>query len=600
MGEFRFSPRLNRAHEIHWRQWGPETFQEAEGLDRPILLSISAVWCHWCHVMDETTYSDPRVIDLVNREYLPVRVDNDRHPQVNQRYNMGGWPSTAFLTPRGDTLTGATYVPADGFLSIASQVLQYYRTRKAELYSQILEQRTRAVSPTVLSDIPQDASARVLRSLTETFDHEHGGFGTEPKFPQSEAVELLLEEYHRSGEERLRQMLVITLGNMASGGMFDQVAGGFFRYSTNRDWSIPHYEKMCEDNAALLRVYLHAYQLLGGRANRKAGDGPDLGQQLRQAAQRTVEYVLSALHDPKTGAFYGSQDADEEYYRLGLEQRARREAPFVDRTVYTPWNASMASAFLEASRVLERPDLEGVALAALEFIWSRMFRPGEGVSHYHDGQPGGAGLLVDQVWAASAFLDAYETTGRSLYLERSRELAHLIFERFSDPSGGFYDISDGYERLGRLEVRDRSIVDNSLASLVLLRLYHIDGDEAYRQAAEGALRAFASDYLKFGPYAAPYARAVGWLLEEPLQIEIVGEADDTRSWREESLSFYHPRRLVRTLDPIADRETIGRLGLLAGSALTAYVCYRGTCSSPVRRSGDLRAAVESLASGSRQ
>ncbi|MDO8674269.1 MAG: hypothetical protein Q7O66_22905, partial [Dehalococcoidia bacterium] len=233
-----------------------------------------------------------------------------------------------------------------------------------------------------------------------------------------------------------------------------------------------------------------------------------------------------------------------------------------------------------------------------EFLWTRMFRSGEGVSHYYDGQSRGAGLLVDQVWAASAFLDAYETTGRSLYLERSRELAQLMYERFRDPSGGFYDIWDGYEGLGRLEVRDRSIVDNSLASLVLLRLYHIDGDETYRHAAEGALRAFATDYLKFGPYGATYARAVGWLLEEPLQIQIVGEANDSRCWREESLSFYHPSRLVRTLDPFADRETISRLGLPAGSALSAYVCYRGACSAPVQRCGDLRAAVESLVSGS--
>ncbi|MDP2663324.1 MAG: DUF255 domain-containing protein [Dehalococcoidia bacterium] len=598
MVEFRFSPRLNRAHEIHWREWGPQAFQEAQSLDRPILLSISAVWCHWCHVLVETTYSDPRVMELVNREYLPVRVDNDRYPQVNQRYNMGGWPSTVFLTPRGDTLTGATYMPADGFLSIASQVLQYYRTQKAELYSHILQQQARVASQTVLSDIPQDAPTRVLDHLTETYDHEYGGFGTEPKFPQAEALELLLEEYHRSGEERLRLMLGATLRNMASGGMFDHVAGGFFRYSTNRDWSIPHYEKMCEDNASLLRVYLHAYQLLEGPASRKAGNDPDPALQLRQAAQRTVDYVMSALHDPKTGAFFGSQDADEEYYRLGPEERSQREAPFVDRTVYTPWNASMASSFLEASRVLERPDLEGVALAALEFLWKRLFRKGEGVSHYYDGQSKGAGLLVDQVWAAAAFLDAYETTGQSLYLERSRELAQLMYERFRDPSGGFYDIWDGYEGLGRLGVRDKSIVDNSLASLVLLRLYHLDGDETYRQAAEGALGAFAADYLKFGPYGAPYARAVGWLIEEPLRIEIVGEANESRRWREESLSFYHPHRLVRALDPIADGETIGRLGLPAGNDLAAYVCYRRVCSAPVQRSGDLRAAVESLVSGS--
>lgn len=587
MEEFRFSPRLNRAHEIRWREWSPEAFQEAERLDKPILLAISAVWCHWCHVMDETSYSDPRVIQLLNREYVPIRVDNDRRPELNQRYNMGGWPSTSFLTPQGDILTGATYLPADGFLSIAAQVVEYYRNRKVELYSRILEQRAKTAATAVPSAVPADAPDRVLDYLTAAFDFEFGGFGTEPKFPQADALEFLLEEYHRTGDFRLKQMISTTLKNMRSGGMFDKVAGGFFRYSTNRDWSVPHYEKMTEDNAALLKVYLHAYQLLGDAS-------------LSGTAGRVVDYVLATLYDPETGGFFGSQDADEEYYQLTPEERAHREPPLVDRTIYTPWTAAMVSSFLEAARVLGRPELEGVALRALDFLWESMYREGQGMYHYYDGQAKGQGILTDQVWALAALLDAYETTGLSPYLDRSESLARFVHDNFGDPAGGYYDISEGLQGLGRLQIRDKSIVENSLAAGTFLRLYHEQDDEMYRRQAEPAVGAFAADYLKFGPYAATYVRSVRWLLEDPLRIEIVGEAEETRPWREAALSFYHPRRVVRRLDTSKDASAISWLGQPAGQKPAAYVCYQMACSAPVEHSEDLPGAVEKLVSSARK
>ncbi len=584
MEEFRFSPRPNRANEIHWREWGKEAFEEAESRDRPILLAISAVWCHWCHVMDETSYSDPTVIDLLNREYIPIRVDNDRHPELNQRYNMGGWPSTGFLTPGGDIMTGATYLPPEDMVSIASQVLNYYRTRKEELYSRIQDQqRSRAAVSTAPSTVPANAAASVLEYLTRTYDSSYGGFGTEPKFPQADALEFLIEEYYRTGDNRLRTMVTTTLKNMASGGMFDHVAGGFFRYSTNRDWSVPHYEKMGEDNAALLRLYLHAYQILDDPA-------------FRSTAERIVDYVMEALWGPDTGAFFGSQDADEEYYQLEPEDRARRDPPLVDRTVYTPWTASMASSFLEAARVLDRPELQDVALAALDFLWRVMNRENEGMLHYYDGEPRGSGLLTDQVSAMAGFLDAYEATGQSLYLDRSLSLVRLILDRFRDPAGGFFDIWDAYQDLGHLEVRDKSIIENSLASQGLLRLHYLVGDEEYRTAAQGALGVFGSDYLKFGPYAASYARAAAWLQEDPLRIEILGGPDVTGPWREEALSSCRPRCLVQTLDPGQDAGLIDRLGLPSERAPAAYVCYHMTCSAPVEQVEDLPAAVERLVS----
>lgn len=587
MDEFRFSPRPNRANEIHWREWGEDAFQEAQRLDRPVLLAISAVWCHWCHVMDETSYSDPRVIALINRDYVPVRVDNDRHPELNQRYNMGGWPSTAFLTPQGDILTGATYLPADGFLSIASQVLEYYRTRKAELYSRILDQKRQASTLTPPAGVPADVPDAVRRYLEAAYDHQFGGFGTEPKFPQADALEFLIEQYYDTADDQLHRMISTTLQNMAGGGMFDQVAGGFFRYSTNRDWSIPHYEKMSEDNAALLRVYLHAIQALGPK-------GPGL---LLDTAARVVEYVLATLYDPQTGAFFGSQDADEEYYPLDPAGRSGRPEPLVDRTVYTPWSASMSSAMLEASRALDRPDLEKVALRSLEFLWTGLHRDEEGMFHYYDGEARGSGLLVDQAWVMASMLDAYEATGRPLYLDRALSLARLVLDRFQDPAGGFFDLHEEYHGPGRLSIRDKSIVENCLTALGLLRLYHLTGEKEYQVAAEGALRAFGDAYLSYGPYAASYARAAAWLAESSLRIEITGDPDHTAQWRRAALELYHPRRLVVTRPAAQNTPMVAGPVTSEPDGSAAYVCYRQTCSPPVKNSAELATAVAALISG---
>src|SRR5712691_2648246 len=194
--EFHFSPRPNRAHEIKWRGWSEEAFAEAGKLDRPILLSISAVWCHWCHVMDETTYSNAGVIDLINREYVPIRVDNDLRPDINQRYNMGGWPSTAFLTSSGDILTGATYLPPDQMADALARIATYYRTNQPEIATRVLEARKRAGSAVARSAASLDNGLvdSVLEAVTAAYDPAYGGFGGAPKFPQTDAILLLLEQ----------------------------------------------------------------------------------------------------------------------------------------------------------------------------------------------------------------------------------------------------------------------------------------------------------------------------------------------------------------------------------------------------------------------
>src|SRR5207244_2444516 len=331
--EFHFSPRANRASEINWHPWSPEAFDEARQTGRPILLSISAVWCHWCHVMDETTYSHPGVIDIINREYVPVRVDNDVRPDINQRYNMGGWPTTAFLTASGDILTGGTYLPPDQMASSLIRVADYYRANQTDIASRVLEARKRAAGVArSVGELEPGLVDTILDAVKSAYDPEYGGFGNAPKFPQADAILLLLEQSVLRSDEELRRMAVHTLEQMTGGGTYDHVEGGFFRYSTTQDWSVPHFEKMLEDHAGLLSALA-----LTGQA---------------EILDDAVRYLDTVLRDPATGLYAGSQDADEEYYARDAEGRAQLAAPYVDRRVYVAWNCALAVAFLETDQRL--------------------------------------------------------------------------------------------------------------------------------------------------------------------------------------------------------------------------------------------------------
>src|SRR5207245_8646472 len=259
---FRFSPRPNRAAEIGWRPWGGKAFQEAQVADKPVLLAISAVWCHWCHVMDETSYSDPEVIRLINERYVPIRVDNDERPDVHPRYNMGGWPTTAFLTPDGEILNGATYIPPDAMRHYVAEVADVWRDKRADLEPRLREMKEHAAHETAQrpGDLDRSIVDAIAALIRGQYDPEFGGFGREPKFPQPKLLRFLLDEYRRSAGDDVATMLHKTLGAMASGGMYDPLEGGFFRYSTTRAWGVPHFEKMLEDTAELLWLYSETHR----------------------------------------------------------------------------------------------------------------------------------------------------------------------------------------------------------------------------------------------------------------------------------------------------------------------------------------------------
>ncbi len=558
--------------------WGTQAFERARSEDKPILLSISAVWCHWCHVMDETSYSDPGVIATINERFVPVRVDNDRRPDVNARYNMGGWPTTAFLSPDGSTLTGATYLPPQQMRRALDEIANFYTEEKGAIARRAGELGSRGA--TYRSSSPDDLRRTMIVRLTEqvleSYDDEFGGFGDAPKFPQPEMLEFLLTEWRLSHEQRLYEVVAKTMLGMARGGMYDHVEGGFFRYSTTRDWSVPHFEKMAEDHAGLLRVL--AQLVLYGRSSG-----------LRETLVSASRYVRGVLRDPHTGFFAGSQDADEEYYALPLEERRARGAPYVDRTSYTNWTCALAGATAWAGLALDDDGLVADAMATLDAVNARLL-DGDGLAYHFvepDGQPRVCGLLTDQVAYARALLDAHEISGELRFLERAESLATAVLGRFSAEDGGFYDRRGG-EMLGRLEVPDRPIVDNGLFSETLLRLATLTGEASWREAAERTLALYARTYAAAGPFAAPYARALSRYLSQDVAVRILGDAGETAEFREAAFRLPGPFVSVRTSASGAS------LGVPDQPRPAAYVCVGTVCGSPASGPGGLRAAYDDL------
>lgn len=536
--EFHFSPRPNRASEIHWRPWSQEAFDEARKTGRPILLSISAVWCHWCHVMDETSYSHPGVIELINGDFVPVRVDNDVRPDINQRYNMGGWPTTAFLTSSGDILTGATYLPPDQMATALTQIASYYRNNQTEIATRALEARKRAASGVARSagDLRPGLVDEILDAVKNAYDAEYGGFGGAPKFPQTDALLLLLEQSVLRNDDELRRMAVHTLEKMTGGGTYDHVEGGFFRYSTTQDWSVPHFEKMLEDHAGLVQ----ALALAG----------------MSDELEKTAGYLDRVLRDPKTGLFAGSQDADEHYYSLDSGERGTATAPYVDRRVYTAWNAAMAIAYMDAGLDGDR---------TLDSLFERFYKKGEGMTHTE----GVGGQLGDQVWALLAAV-------RSHRMDMAIDLASLLEERYADRElGGYLDHAGGVaggDELGRLGERIKPLADNSVAAMALIELDTLVGDPQapYRDRARRALESVAALPRSYGLMAAVFARALDRL---PHTLKV------TTKNRELALA-------ARAADPYAVIDPSGDE--------RAVVCVGTICLAPVSTADALKEAIKEV------
>ena len=584
MAPFHFSPRPNRAGEIEWREWGPEAFQRAREQDRPVLLGISAVWCHWCHVMDETSYSDPEVIRLINERYVAIRVDNDQRPDVNRRYNMGGWPTTAFLTPDGEILHGGTYVPPQLMREYLPQVADVWRDKREELSARIAEAQEKVTTqPKARTPLSWDIVDTVASLVRGQYDPQYGGFGREPKFPQPKLLRFLIDDHRRHGYPDVATMIHKTLGAMAAGGMYDQVEGGFFRYSTTRQWQIPHFEKMLEDNAELLAVYAEAHRSF-----------PAAGYD--RVVRDVIRWMDATLWMPdraERSAFAGSQDADEHYYTLGDEERRKHGAPYVDRTVYASWNALAASAYAAAGRAVGDAAFEDRAHDVVVTVANRLVA-NDRLHRYDAGDgPRVPGLLTDAAALLTAMIDLYETGKWPSSLAGAVLGAEEIRAELEDKEhGGFWDAPERDE-LGRVTKREKPIEDGAVAADALLRLAALTGDETWRKSAVRALEGFVGEYRQWGQFAASYAGAVARALTEPVTVVVVGSLTDATAsalW-EVARACEDPALSLHRLDPGRDAERLASLGYPA-DRVAAYVCIGTVCSEPLGDPAALETELE--------
>ncbi len=473
---------------VRWLPWGAAAFARARAEGRPVLLSIAAPWCESCLDMDRTTYADPAVASLVFDRFVPIRVNPDLRPDISDRYSLGGWPTTAFLTAEGEIIGGGTFVAADRMPSVLERVAEAFRSRQDELTAV----KTGSDVARADADVTdEDIAARVF----ETFDDEHGGFGTEPKFPLTAPLELALDLYRETQDAAMAHIVEVTLDGIGWGGLYDEIDGGFFRCAAARDWQQPHREKLLDVNASLLRMYVEASETLRvARYRERAGD--------------VLRYVQTWLADQVDGGWSGSQQASRDYYTA-----ARRDGPppGVDTVLYAGWNAQMVSATLRAAELLDDTALGEFALKSLERIVVACYSPGAGIAHCLDGRPAVRGLLDDQVAMAAAHLDAHAATGNIVYEMMAQELMHYAVRMMWDEEGGgFFDrsVPEAAERIGLMGERLKPFVQNCDAARVLKRLAGVKGDHNFGAQAEATLAAVAPQARHQGPLAAHYMLAL--------------------------------------------------------------------------------------------
>ncbi len=575
------SPYLRHAakQEIDWYPWCEEAFDRARRENKPVFLSTGAVWCHWCHVMARECFEDKEVARMLNEMFISIKLDRDERPDIDRRYQravsaMGsgsGWPLSVFLTPDKKPFFGGTYFPPEdrqgrpGFKKVLGAVYDFFLSKRGEIdsYSDRLIGELKGEGPSA-GEITRDLGDRAESSILSQFDPENGGFGSAPKFPAPGAVEFLLNRYFFNRKETLGYAVRKTLESMAKGGIHDQIGGGFHRYSTDEEWIVPHFEKMADDNAWLLRHYSEAYSIFGS-------------DYFKTVAEGIVRFFSDVLSDP-SGGFYGSQDADvtpedeggyftwrdadleaaldEEEYRImslhlldergsmhhdpakkvlfiamepqeisdktGYEKervlkiiesartkllavRKSRKMPFVDRVLYSGLNGICISSFLAAYRTFGYSPLRDLALKSLDRVLSGHFTGNE---LFHT--EGVRGALDDYVSLTAALIDAYETTANVSYLDTARAIADLGISKFWDEGqGGFCDTED--EVLG---IRIRPVEDiphpsaNSVGIIQLLRLHFITGVDGYYRRAEEGLKTFSGTASDLGIHAGYFHCAV--------------------------------------------------------------------------------------------
>ncbi len=577
---------ITNTSAIPWRDWDEQAFGAARSEGKPVLLALTATWCHWCHVMDQTSYSDLRVIEMVNEWFIPVRVDVDQRPDLSARYNQGGFPSVAFLNADGQLIAGRLYTEPEEMVGLLESIRHSYSdgSWSDNSYSDF--------AGNSLSE--NERSGLVRQRLEELYDTRFGGFGDEPKQPPWEGVEFLLSLYQQHGESNIREMVSRTLDHIVDG-LFDRRDGGFFRYSVSRDWRVPHYEKMLYTNARLASTLMLAFQVTGKTSYKNAALG-------------TFDYLVTNLRDQSSGMFWASQDAREEYYRLPWKDRNTEAKPFVDTTIYTGWNASVATALIHAYGVFRDESFLKQALLVLDTLWAE-FDGDRGLSHVVKEPAGRPRFLSDHVHALSAFLNCYQTTGNHDHLERAKAVLNSINQLFSAPDCGFFDVTSKIVSGGPPLVGVKPVLENALVAEALVTLATITLDDAYLDVANATLNAFTGvvpgiSYLGppslrkveedeerlFSPAASAWARAKDTMDSGQVHLVVLGDTSRsaTQALVRASLRAKTLRWVVQILDPTNDSDKVKSLGFPTTDSPAIYLCVGKQCLAPIRSPGELR------------
>lgn len=569
---------------IRWSHWSAEPFDRAQQQDKPVLLSITAVWCYWCHVMEETTYADGEVASFINEHFVPVLVDNDHRPEVNARYNVGGWPTTAFLTPHGGYIAGATYLPPDQMLAMLMEVLRAYEEDKSGIYDQSVQlhrQRQEYVGQVAAgSEVGHRLVDIIARRMAGAYDARNGGFGEEPKFPSASILRLFLHLLRVTGEDYYAAILRKSLDGMVDGELYDWVDGGFFRFCVQGDWTEAQHEKMLEDNIQLARVFLDAGVLL---------DEP----RYTRIAASTLDFLTETLLDKQSGGFRGSQGAHSDYFGIPEGARKISAAPVPDQFVYTSWTCQAISLMLEASWKLPRPELASVAFDLLDRLMGRAETRRLAHALDAEGSPSlqlqpDRDLLCD--WAAwfNALMDAHDCAPEApQYLQAAIEAAKLLDERFYDRArGAYFDIQADPDAVGYLRLREKPLPENVQVAEALLKLHHATGESSYQLRADNTLSAYAEANRDFGEHAAAYAVAVDRFLHPPVEITVEGPMGhtDTHSLAVAASKVSHPHVIIKPVNT-------------DGEGALAHVCVETLCFPPVSRPEEIAVSVEEALNG---
>ncbi|MFL5952166.1 MAG: thioredoxin domain-containing protein [Gaiellaceae bacterium] len=599
---------------VDWYPWGDEALSRSREEDKPILLSVGYAACHWCHVMEHESFEDEATASLMNEHFVCVKVDREERPDVDSIYmdavvsltGHGGWPMTVFLTPDGEPFFGGTYFPPEprhglpSFKQLLAAVADAWRDRRTEIQRDagvITEQLRRAAQP---SSEPLTATllADAVRGLRRVFDPVWGGFGNAPKFPPASALEFLL----RRGE---LELVTKTLDSMALGGMYDLVGGGFHRYSVDREWLIPHFEKMLYDNALLVPAYLHAWVVTGN-------------ERYRSVVEETCTYMLRELRLPE-GGFASAQDADTdgvegltytwtedddvprdllqpfEHGRFVVRgeldddirtrlfaARQTRPMPLRDDKVVASWNGLTVAALAEAGRRLEREDFVDAARAGAEFLLGPLSTPeGRLARTWRAGQARHAGVLEDYADVAHGLYELHVATGDLRWLLESHRLALLAVELFGDDArGGFFLTPvDGEQLVSRKKDFDDHPTPsgNSMLAYVLLRLARLWGNDDLERRAVGVFR-FVSPQIPHAPSAFGHALcALDLHFSPPRELAVIGPPDAGVARRE--LAPFDPNAVV-AFGP-SDEVPLLRGKDYVDGRPAVYVCESFACRAPV-------------------